>query len=395
MALQKICIALLFLTLDMTCHKTNCQEMKMAGNETALQQKLFSDYNKFRKPVRMFSDRVPVWIQLYPLSIQKLDMRSQTLQSAIWFEIEWMDEYLTWNSRDFDNIQCLRLPATQVWVPSICNVKEISGKRCINFGSVMHAGNEVKICSIRHVILQEPLKSIVSCWCDVSKFPFNSQKCVFYYISPNEYSHSVKILSNLSSFDIQYLVPNEEWDVVSTSVDMEGLQIYMTIVLRRRPMFTFISVVLPIVVLSVMNTFCYVLPIESGEKIGMSVAIFLTFAVFGSILSDTMPRNSENISWFIVYVTTQIVLSGSTVVMETIVLRMYHREGMSLSHKTESTVCNSKNTSSGIEEKRKNQSCDPNFNWKRRAKMLDKVFLIFNIFLNIICVSIFTYFVLS
>ena len=44
MALQIICAALLFLTLDMTCHKTNCQEMKMAGNETALQQKLFSDY---------------------------------------------------------------------------------------------------------------------------------------------------------------------------------------------------------------------------------------------------------------------------------------------------------------------------------------------------------------
>ena len=50
-------------------------------------------------------------------------MRSQTLHSAIWLEIDWIDEYLTWNSSDLDNIQCLRLPATQVWVPSICNVK--------------------------------------------------------------------------------------------------------------------------------------------------------------------------------------------------------------------------------------------------------------------------------
>ena len=74
----------------------------------------------------------------------------------------------------------------------------------------MHAGNEVEICSTGHVFLQETLQSIVSCQFDVRKFPFDSQKCVFYYISPNEYSQYVKILSNLSSFDIQYLVPNEE-----------------------------------------------------------------------------------------------------------------------------------------------------------------------------------------
>ena len=87
--------------------------------------------------------------------------------------------------------------------------------------------------------------------------------------------------------------------------------IEMVIILQRRPLFTILTVVLPMIILSVMNTFCYLLPIESGEKIGMSVAIFLTFAVFGSVLSDTMPKNSENICRFTVYVhvTTQIFLS--------------------------------------------------------------------------------------
>ena len=96
-----------------------------------------------------------------------------------------------------------------------------------------------------------------------------------------------------------------------------------------------------------------------------------------------------------VYVTAQIVLSGSTVVMETIVLHMYLRDGVSLSHETKYTVCNYENTSSGIEQIRQNQSGDPNFNWMRRAKMLDKVLMIFNICLNIISVSIFSYFVLT
>ena len=382
-------LALMILTFDKT-GQIKCPEMDTVDKETALQQKLFTNYNKYRKPVKIPSDRVQVGIKLYPLSIQKLDMRSQTLHSAIWLEIQWTDEYLSWNSSDFDNIQCLRLPATQVWVPSICNLHEISGKRCMNFVSVIYSATEVEMWSNGHILLQETMESIVSCQFDVRKFPFDSQSCTFYYFSPNEYSHNLSILANLSSFYTGYFKPNEEWDVVSTSVDMEGLEIYMTIVLRRRPMFTFISVVLPIVVLSIMNTFCYVLPIESGEKIEMSVAIFLTFAVFGSILSDTMPRNSENISWFIVYVTTQIVLSGSTVVMETIVLRIYHTEGTPSSPETESAVCNSENASGGTK-----QNGDLNSKWKTRARMLDKILMIFNICINLISLSIFASVILS
>lgn len=67
----------------------------------------------------------------------------------------------------------------------------------------------------------------------------------------------------------------------------------MNIVLRRRPLFLTLTLIFPIITLSFMNMFCFVLPIESGEKIGMSVALYLTFAVFGSILSDAMPKDSE------------------------------------------------------------------------------------------------------
>lgn len=35
------------------------------------------------------------------------------------------------------------------------------------------------------------------------------------------------------------------------------------------------------------------LRVANREKIGMSVALYLTFAVFGSILSDAMPKDSE------------------------------------------------------------------------------------------------------
>lgn len=80
--------------------------------------------------------------------------------------------------------------------------------------------------------------------------------------------------------------------------------LYMKIVLKRRPLFIILTVVLPIIALSIMHAFCFLLPMESGEKMGLSVALFHSFGVFGSIM---MTQNAANISWFVVYVTTQKV----------------------------------------------------------------------------------------
>lgn len=198
--------------------------------------------------------------------------------------------------------------------------------------------------------------------------------------------------------------------MVSSNMKMDEknkAMINMYVVLKRRPLFLTLSLVLPVIALSIMNAFCFLLPIESGEKMGLSVALFLTFAVFGSILSDAMPKNSDNISLFIVYVTIQIFLSGFSVVMETIVLRLYYP-----------AVCSSLPKPAWIREKSTTSPSDDPFDktfqkmkdldrsdsmlngtqmnpeekWKTRAKRLDKILLILNVLTNIITICIFASF---
>lgn len=144
---------------------------------------------------------------------------------------------------------------------------------------------------------------------------------------------------------------------------------------------------------------------------GMSVAVFLTFAVFGSILSDSMPKDSENISLFIVYVTVQIFLSGLSVVLETIVLRIYHAELVPFSRffefeQNKNTVSPS---SDHIEKKSKNLENECNMDlklidqsqtnlgekWKTKAKTLDRYLLIFNLLTNVITFIICTSIIMS
>lgn len=85
-------------------------------------------------------------------------------------------------------------------------------------------------------------------------------------------------------------------------------------------------------ILSVLNLFCFGVPIESGEKMGFCMAIFLTFAVFLTIINDSMPKSSDKVPYFTVYLITQLVVSGLVVVLETPVLFVHfhfsiHKEG--------------------------------------------------------------------
>lgn len=379
--------------------------------ETVLQDTLFHAYNRYRKPVKIYDRKVQVGLGLHILSLPKLDIRSQTLHTAIWLRVDWTDEYLRWNSGDFSGINFLRLPADKVWIPAVCNMHEISGKRCLTYSSVENTNSEVEIESNGHVSLSEAMESIILCSFNVQKFPFDIQICTFTFFASTKQSHSLELMHNQSSFDSRYFIGNEEWGLISTNVQKNAWKLEMKIELRRRPLFLTLTLVFPIITLSFMNVFCFVLPIESGEKMGMSVAVFLTFAVFGSILSDSMPKDSENISLFIVYVTVQIFLSGLSVVLETIVLRIYHAELGPFSRffefeQNKNTVSPS---SDHIEKKSMNLENECNMDlklidqsqtnlgekWKTKAKTLDRYLLIFNLLTNVITFIICTSIIMS
>ncbi|XP_062613032.1 neuronal acetylcholine receptor subunit beta-2-like [Saccostrea cucullata] len=301
--------------------------------ETSLQNALFDGYNRFRKPVLNRTHYVPFGVSISLHSIEHVNEKSQTFSSIVWLAYNWRDEYLRWNISEYD-VKGLRIPAQKVWIPAVCNLNELEiDKKCISFNSVKN--NEVFILPYGAVILYDTVKSTIQCEINMEKYPFDEQKCTYAFQSLLSNIHEIKIDDKICSIDLSTLTANGEWNLISIEKEIKkimygrgndsiDIRLDFVVKIQRRPTMAILTFVIPIVVLSTMNIFCFVLPIEAGEKIGMSMALFLTFAVFASILSDTMPSSSENISWFSIYVTTQVILSAMVVILETIVLRIYH-----------------------------------------------------------------------
>ncbi|KAH3705340.1 hypothetical protein DPMN_080409 [Dreissena polymorpha] len=80
------------------------------------------------------------------------------------------------------------------------------------------------------------------------------------------------------------------------------------------------------VLLSFLNVLTFVLPISSGERASFSVTVFLSLAVFLTIVASEIPKNSNTISIVSVYMTAMIALSTATVMTSLLESRLASRD---------------------------------------------------------------------
>ena len=124
---------------------------------------------------------------------------------------------------------------------------------------------------------------------------------------------------------------NSVWKVIDSNwiieLDSGEASIRYTLKLERKPKFVIFSTIVPIVMLSFLNILVFLIPNESGEKAGYAITVFLALAVFLTIISATLPENSDSVSLFSIYVTVQSPLITS---MSLLFIRLSSIENNSL-----------------------------------------------------------------
>ncbi|KAH3822345.1 hypothetical protein DPMN_124122 [Dreissena polymorpha] len=127
-------------------------------------------------------------------------------------------------------------------------------------------------------------------------------------------------------FNLDYYETNSEWDIANTSwhvyQDKQDAAINFKTTLKRKPMYFMMSVLLPICMLSILNICVFMILVNSGEKASYAVTVFLSFAVFLSIASDTYPKNSDSIPLFTTFLAMQTTVSAMTTMLALVFSRL-------------------------------------------------------------------------
>lgn len=298
--------------------------------EAVLQKHLFQDYNPNVRPVLDHTKPVNVTVALYLVSIVALNELEQTMSSTVWLAVNWFDELLKWNASMYGGVTTTYVTLGQIWTPDILFRNEIGNQKGIR--DTDFADPFVQSSGEVYWWPGKDLKT--KCEVDTTKYPFDIQDCTLEI--GKWYSDDCRInIDNITSaIDTSPFQESEEWELIDTyarkEMHIEANANYSRVVfgvkVKRRSLFFVMNIMFPLLFLSILNQFCFVLPIESGEKIGMCMAICLTFTVFLSLVGKTLPQSSVNIPAYCVYLVFQNILSLLTISSEVLVLRLYHTE---------------------------------------------------------------------
>ena len=91
--------------------------------------------------------------------------------------------------------------------------------------------------------------------------------------------------------------------------------------LKRRPEFFIFVVLVPIISLSAVAAFVFVLPKTSGERASFATTMMLAFTMFMTGVSDFLPTRSDTFPVIIHYIVSLTALNSFTVVFTVIQMR--------------------------------------------------------------------------
>ncbi|XP_042823721.1 acetylcholine receptor subunit epsilon isoform X2 [Panthera tigris] len=230
------------------------------NEELRLYHHLFDNYDPERRPVKEPEDTVTITLKV-------------TLTNLI--SLDWQDYRLNFSKDDFGGIETLRVPSELVWLPEIVLENNIDGQ----FGVAYDAN--VLVYEGGYLSWLPPAIYRSSCAVEVTYFPFDWQNCSLVFRSQTYDAREVafvfavddegKTISNID-IDTEAYTENGEWAIDfcpglihhhgGSADDPGGIDVIYTLIIRRKPLFYTINIIVPCVLISGLVLLAYFLPAQ-------------------------------------------------------------------------------------------------------------------------------------
>ena len=260
---------------------------------------------------------------MYLIGINDIDEVQQKVTSTAYLRVSWNDTFLQWTPADHGNIDTMYLPQERIWKPDLA----LSNA----FDSISGLGDVFMYLTVDYtgVIVWQPYQVFEStCELDMTYFPFDKQTCDLEMVTWSSTRDMIEIVTGSDGFNIDSYEKNANWDLlgVTTMDTSSSTTSAMTfrMNLKRKPLYYLVNFIFPIVFLSALNVFAFILPCDSGEKTGYAMVLFLSFAIFLLVVTDIMPEGMKTVPVLSTYLLIMCVLSTIYVFIVIIELRFHN-----------------------------------------------------------------------
>ncbi|KAL4231609.1 Neuronal acetylcholine receptor subunit [Mactra antiquata] len=284
-----------------------------------LTKDFLSDIDERIIPVNNKSNPIQIKTAFVPVSLIEFDTTNQKFSMLGYMRVVWYEETISWDEDDYGGIKHMIVPSTTVWRPTITIHKAYNGKGLV--GNKLT--DQIRIGQTGHIQWVPKGTYSVVCDVDIRYYPFDEQICKIVYYAADESIDRVELNHN-DEVLMRSLNKNENaaWKIHKVErnkfIRSNNYHIEIIFYLSRRPNYAMYTLIVPLLMLSALNVCMFLVPIESGEKGGFAITIFLSYGIYISILSDKLPHNSLQTSFFIVFLTLLLVFSVVSVLYSVI-----------------------------------------------------------------------------
>nr|XP_033815039.1 acetylcholine receptor subunit delta [Geotrypetes seraphini] len=301
-------------------------------------------YNKDVRPVKSQDEAVDVYLALTLSNLISLKEIDETLTANLWIEHGWFDNRLEWNTSEFSDISVIRLPPSMVWQPKIILENNNDGTFEVAYYCNVLVSNDGYVYWLPPAIFRS------ACPINVNFFPFDWQNCSlkFSSLTYNAKEITMHLKRDIEpetgkEYPVEWIIidpegftENGEWEIIhkparkniDKSVSPESTKyqdITFYLIIKRKPLFYIINIIIPCVLISFMVNMVFYLPADSGEKMTLSISVLLAQAVFLLLISQRLPATSLAIPLIGKYLMFIMLLVTVVVVSCVIVLNIHFR----------------------------------------------------------------------
>ncbi|XP_062580162.1 neuronal acetylcholine receptor subunit alpha-9-II-like [Saccostrea cucullata] len=298
------------------------------AQETQLHTDLFNGYQKAIRPGADRTKPLSITVNFVLISIKEFSEEESKLAVIGAFKFSWSDNRLAWDKKKYGgDLEDTSVLQETVWIPNVVNLNCFSTMKPLGSDSL-----SVRVYDTGVISWIPPVLIESTCDADVTYYPFDSQTCLMRFYIPGFYPSDVIFSPGYSEADMSQYEENNLWKITATRVDavlnsLSFQELRIHIEMTRRSSYYIAGLILPICLMSFLQIMAFILPEESGERVGFSITVLLAVAVFLTIIQENLPEASEPSVSLLAYKLLGDVLLGAVITTSVIFgSAIYHKD---------------------------------------------------------------------
>ncbi|KAK3103906.1 hypothetical protein FSP39_022835 [Pinctada imbricata] len=245
----------------------------------------------------------------------------------------WDDSRLSWTAptsgNDYSSVKFLFSSETYVWRPSLIFTNAVENMAIISDTKV-----PMRITSTGRIIWSPFGIYVLSCESDITYYPLDKQECAIKLSTWAYTTSEITLKISSDEMDMNFYSENGEWDVVGTKAEQsadvarKGISfssLTYTVSLKRKLLFHVLNTLFPVGLMAFLIPMVFKLHVDSGEKVGYALTVLLAYAVYLTMISDSIPSTSVSVCFLSIYLGFVLAMGTFAVLCTLLVIDMHHR----------------------------------------------------------------------